>query len=90
MADPDGLNVSEPQTLLVPLLALTLVSAAFLMLNGLVRRRITAVVSFTGTTSQGRSVAFDAVDVFDLAGPRIRRPSTWYDTAAVLRQVQGG
>jgi uncharacterized protein (TIGR02246 family) len=46
-------------------------------------------ISFTGTTSQGRPVAFDAVDVFDLAGPRIRRLSTWYDTAAVLRQVQG-
>lgn len=30
------------------------------------------------------------VDVFDLAGPRIRRLSTWFDTAAVLRQVRGG
>ena len=28
--------------------------------------------------------------VFDLAGPRIRRLSTWYDTAAVRRQVDGG
>jgi ketosteroid isomerase-like protein len=46
-------------------------------------------ISFTGTTSQGRSVAFDALDVFDLAGPRIRRLSTWFDTAAVLRQVTG-
>jgi ketosteroid isomerase-like protein len=46
-------------------------------------------ISFTGTTSRGRPVAFDAVDVFDLAGPRIRRLSIWYDTAAVLRQVQG-
>jgi ketosteroid isomerase-like protein len=47
-------------------------------------------ISFTGTTSHGRPVAFDAVDVFDLAGPRIGRLSIWYDTAAVLRQVQGG
>jgi uncharacterized protein (TIGR02246 family) len=46
-------------------------------------------IGFTGRTSQGRSVAFNAVDVFDLAGPRIRRLSIWYDTAAVLRQVQG-
>lgn len=58
-------------------------------------RRITAAntvvveIAFTGTTREGRSVAFDAVDIFDLAGPRIRRLSIWYDTAAVLRQVQG-
>jgi uncharacterized protein (TIGR02246 family) len=47
-------------------------------------------VSFTGRTTAGRPVVFDAVDVFDLAGPRIRRLSTWYDTAAVRRQVDGG
>ena len=47
-------------------------------------------VSFTGRTMDGRRVAFDAIDVFDLAGPRIRRLSTWYDTAAVRRQVDGG
>jgi uncharacterized protein len=46
-------------------------------------------ISFTGTMAQGRPVAFDAVDLFDLSGPRIRRLSIWYDTAAVLRQVQG-
>ena len=46
-------------------------------------------VSFTGRTTAGRRVAFDAVDVFDLAGPRIRRLSTWYDTLAVRRQVHG-
>jgi ketosteroid isomerase-like protein len=46
-------------------------------------------IAFTGTTREGRSVAFGAVDIFDLAGPRIRRLSIWYDTAAVLRQVQG-
>jgi phytoene dehydrogenase-like protein len=38
----------------------------------------------------GRPVVFDAVDVFDLAGSRIRRLSTWDDTAAVRRQVDGG
>jgi ketosteroid isomerase-like protein len=49
-------------------------------------------VSFTGVTSGGREVAFDAIDVFDLAprGARIRRLTTWFDTAAVLRQVSGG
>jgi ketosteroid isomerase-like protein len=49
-------------------------------------------VSFTGVTGDGRPVAFDAVDVFDLTPDRarIRRLSTWYDTAAVLRQVRGG
>ncbi|MFY9926569.1 MAG: nuclear transport factor 2 family protein [Streptosporangiaceae bacterium] len=47
-------------------------------------------VSFTGVTGDGRAVAFDAVDVFDLTPDlvRIRRLSTWYDTAAVLRQVR--
>jgi predicted ester cyclase len=47
-------------------------------------------VAFTGRTTAGRPVAFDAIDVFDLAGEWIRRLSTWYDTAAVRRQVQGG
>jgi ketosteroid isomerase-like protein len=49
-------------------------------------------VSFTGVTGDGRPVAFDAIDVFDLTPDlaRIRRLSTWYDTAAVLRQVRGG
>ena len=46
-------------------------------------------IAFTGTTREGRPVTFDALDVFDLAGPRIRRLSIWYDTAAVIRQVQG-
>jgi hypothetical protein len=48
--DTIGLSTQDyimrsPQTLLVPLLALTLVSAAFLMLNGVVRRRILAALS---------------------------------------------
>lgn len=48
--DTIGLSTQDyvmrsPQTLLVPLLVLTLVSAAFLMLNGVVRRRITSVVA---------------------------------------------
>jgi uncharacterized protein (TIGR02246 family) len=49
-------------------------------------------VAFAGRTTAGRPVAFDAVDVFDLApgSGRIRRLSTWYDTAAVRRQVGSG
>lgn len=47
-------------------------------------------VRFTGRTTEGRPVTFDAVDVFDLAGSRIVKLSTWYDTAAVNRQVRGG
>ena len=48
--DTIGLSTQDyvmrsPQTLLVPLLALTLISAAFLMLNGVVRRRIASVVA---------------------------------------------
>lgn len=46
-------------------------------------------VRFAGRTTDGRPVAFDAVDVFDLASGRIRKLSTWYDTAAVIRQVRG-
>lgn len=47
-------------------------------------------IRFTGRTTDGRLVSFDAIDVFDLAGSRIRKLSTWYDTAAVNRQVRGG
>jgi ketosteroid isomerase-like protein len=47
-------------------------------------------IAFTGCTRQGQTVTFDAIDVFDLAGDRIRALSTWYDTAAVARQVRGG
>jgi ketosteroid isomerase-like protein len=48
-------------------------------------------VAFTGRMADGREIAFDAVDVFDLSpdGARIRRLSTWYDTAAVRRQMSG-
>ena len=46
-------------------------------------------VSFTGRTTDGRPVAFDAIDVFDLAGPRIRRLSTWYETAAGRGRARG-
>jgi ketosteroid isomerase-like protein len=40
---------------------------------------IVAEVTFYGTTGDGREVAFEAIDVFDLAGGRISRFSNWYD-----------
>ena len=46
-------------------------------------------IAFTGVTCTGRSVRFDAVDVFDLRDTRILRLSSWYDTRAVARMVRG-
>lgn len=46
-------------------------------------------VHFVGTTTAGREVEFDAVDVIDLAGGRIKRITTWYDTARVLDLIAG-
>jgi len=43
----------------------------------------TVEVTFTGTTSDGRDVTFDAVDVFDIEDGRIRRLTNWYDIAYV-------
>ncbi|MDD7941361.1 nuclear transport factor 2 family protein [Actinomycetospora lutea] len=47
-------------------------------------------IHFSGRTTEGRTVEFDAVDVFDLTddGTTIATLSTWYDTAAVARQVR--
>jgi len=50
---------------------------------------VVAEIRFTGRTVSGRPVVFDAVDVFDLVAGRIRKLTTWYDTAAVSRQVRG-
>ncbi len=40
---------------------------------------VLAEVTFTGRTRDGREVAFDAVDVFDLVGGQIAKLSNWYD-----------
>lgn len=51
---------------------------------------VTVEIAFTGRTREGRDVAFDAIDVFELdADGRIRRLSLWYDTLDVARQVRG-
>jgi uncharacterized protein (TIGR02246 family) len=47
-------------------------------------------IAFTGRLHDGRPIAFDAVDIFDLAGDRIARLSSWYDTAAVSSLVATG
>jgi ketosteroid isomerase-like protein len=51
---------------------------------------VTVEIHFSGRTTAGDPVEFDAVDVFDLTadGTAIRRLSTWYDTAAVGRQIR--
>lgn len=44
-------------------------------------------VSFTGTTTSGKRLTFDAVDVFDLSDDRIAALSTWYDLHWLVRQL---
>lgn len=44
-------------------------------------------VSFTGTTTSGKEITFDAVDVFDLADGRISALSTWYDLHWLVKQL---
>lgn len=46
----------------------------------------TVEVAFTGTTAAGRSLAFDAVDVIDLADGQLLRLTNWYDTSYVRNQ----
>lgn len=45
-------------------------------------------ISFAGRRVDGRPVAFDAVDLFDLEDGRIARLSIWYDTAAVAAMLE--
>lgn len=48
---------------------------------------VTAEVTFTGTTADGREVSFDAVDVFDLREGRIAALSNWYDIALARKAL---
>lgn len=51
---------------------------------------VLAEVTFTGIAHGAEAeVSFDAVDVFDLEGGRIRRMSNWYDIA-YARKALGG
>jgi ketosteroid isomerase-like protein len=47
-------------------------------------------VTFTGVTPDGRDVAFDAVDVFDLRDGRIARLTNWYDLAYARKVLAEG
>lgn len=50
---------------------------------------IVCEIAFTGTFSDGRPVAFDALDVFDTVDGWITRVGTWFDTRSVARQIKG-
>lgn len=51
---------------------------------------VTVEVRFQGWTHDGRHVAFDAVDLFDLRDGRIRRLSSWYDIDYARRAIADG
>ncbi len=44
-------------------------------------------IAFRGTTAEGRSVTFDALDVFDLLDGRIVKLVQWFDTAGLAAQL---
>lgn len=50
---------------------------------------VTVEVHFVGTTDHGRELEFDAVDVIDLEGDRIKRLTNWYDTSKVRAMIAG-
>lgn len=50
---------------------------------------VTVEVHFVGTSDNGREVEFDAVDVIDLEGRKIKKLTTWYDTSRVLAMIMG-
>ena len=49
---------------------------------------IVVEIVFDGTTADGRTVHFEAVDVFDFADGHIKRLRQWFDTSALARQLQ--
>ena len=51
---------------------------------------VTAEVRFDGETPDGRLVAFDAVDVFDIVDGRIKRLTNWYDVPLVRKMLAAG
>lgn len=50
---------------------------------------VTVEIAFHGITTHGRRVEFDAVDLLDTADGMITSLSSWYDLAAVRREVSG-
>lgn len=51
---------------------------------------VVAEIDFEGTSATGVNVAFEAVDVFDIAGGRIVRLTQWLDSADLERQLRSG
>ena len=49
----------------------------------------TVEVHFTGTTAEGKTIEFEAVDVIDLENGKIRRLTNWYDLLWVRGQMTG-
>ena len=49
----------------------------------------TVEVRFTGTTADGKTLGFDAVDVIDIEDGKIRRLTNWYDLMWVRAQMTG-
>lgn len=48
---------------------------------------VLAEVTFSGTTQDGRTVAFDAVDVFDFRDGNIAKLTNWYDVDYARRAL---
>ena len=48
---------------------------------------VVAEIHFEGRSAGGVDVTFEAVDVFDVAGGRIRRLTQWFDSADLERQL---
>jgi ketosteroid isomerase-like protein len=46
-------------------------------------------IHFTGTTHDGRQIAFDCVDIFRFRDGQIAQLSTWYDLEPVRKAMQG-
>ena len=47
----------------------------------------TVEIHFTGTTDAGRTIEFDALDVFDLEDGLIRRLRYWYNPGPILADL---
>jgi hypothetical protein len=48
---------------------------------------VLAEVAFTGRAPDGRQVAFDAIDVFDIVDGAIKKLTNWYDIDFARRSL---
>lgn len=79
-----GYIMRSPQTLLVPLLVLTLVSAGFLTLNAAVRRRVTSVVAHEAGTADPDADPAQRVRQIQHMAQRSRIPGLAALTAGII------